>query len=103
LTKQLSLSENQSRLSATSTSLSTSSKIEPTNSSSPLTRTTSMNTTPKLFVYIFQYFYSMKDFFVSRQNRGITLYPCTADNDTELSFHANETVIHSELKKVDLT
>jgi hypothetical protein len=43
--------------------------------------------------------------FHSRQNRGITLYPCVADNDSELSFHANEIVTHSkfEKNKINLT
>jgi len=77
-TKQLSLSEAQSRLSSISTSFSTSSKTEPIGGSPSLSRTTSAKTTttttPK------------------SQTRGITLYPCTADNETELSFNANEIV-----------
>ncbi|CAF2929273.1 unnamed protein product [Rotaria sp. Silwood2] len=76
--KQLSLPDNQSRLSTTNTNISISLKTEPISiSPSTITTTTRTNvTTPTLKL----------------QTRAITLYPCTADNDSELSFNANEIV-----------
>ncbi|CAF3426174.1 unnamed protein product [Rotaria socialis] len=76
--KQISLSDTQSRLSTASTNLSISSKTEPTITPSSTIRKSSItniaNPTPKL------------------PTRGVTLYPCAADNDSELSFNANEIV-----------
>ncbi|CAF0979025.1 unnamed protein product [Rotaria sordida] len=77
-TKQISSSENQGRLSTTSTNISISSKLEPTNISSSTIRTTAIS--------------SMTNPTSKLQTRAITLYPCTADNDSELSFNAHEIV-----------
>ncbi|CAF0941373.1 unnamed protein product [Adineta steineri] len=41
----------------------------------------------------------MNDFSI-RQTRAVTLYPCTADNDSELSFHSNEIVTDGESNKI---
>jgi hypothetical protein len=40
--------------------------------------------------------FNIKAFFLYRQTQAITLYPCTADNDSELSFNANEIVTQSK-------
>ncbi|CAF0956697.1 unnamed protein product [Rotaria sordida] len=77
-TKQIPSSENQGRLSTTSTNISISSKLEPTNISSSTIRTTAIS--------------SMTNPTSKLQTRAITLYPCTADNDSELSFNAHEIV-----------
>ncbi|CAF0750349.1 unnamed protein product [Rotaria sordida] len=70
-------SDNASRLSITNI-LSLSSKLEPTNSSSLSIKGArtpqTTNVTSKM------------------QTRGITLYQCIADNESELSFNANEIV-----------
>jgi hypothetical protein len=84
-------------------SLSTSSNTEPISSSPspvrpipPIAQLT--NTTPKLFVYnkSLRKFYSL---IFHRHPRGITLFPCSADNYTELSFGPNEIVTESKLNK----
>ncbi|UJR28591.1 hypothetical protein I4U23_009824 [Adineta vaga] len=68
--------ENANRLSMTN-SLS-SAKFEPINSASSSLRTTPIPQTTNVPSKI--------------QNRGVTLYQCLADNDSELSFNANEIV-----------
>ncbi|CAF4663908.1 unnamed protein product, partial [Rotaria sp. Silwood1] len=79
-TKQLSLSDNQGRLSTTSTNTSISSKTEPSSISTSTLRTTTTTRT------------NITSPTSKLQTRAITLYPCTADNDSELSFNANEIV-----------
>lgn len=62
-----------------------------------------MKTTPKMFVIQSYNFPSRKSllFFFFRQTRGIALYPCTADNESELSFHANDIITQSKCQRLE--
>jgi len=48
-----------------------------------------------LVKFLFSIFYLII-FIFFRQTRGVTLYQCIADNDSELSFNANEIVTQSK-------
>ena len=93
--------ENPSRLSMTS-SLS-SSKFEPISSTSSSLRTTptpqTTNTSTRMLVEkIFVFPMKNHPLYEFRSNRGVTLYQCIADNDSELSFNANEIVTQGKDK-----
>lgn len=97
------ISDNSNRMSAAN-SLS-SSKLEPTSSLSSTVRSVrtpqqSANVTPKPFVILYEMLYNVMIFlfeFSFRQTRGVTLYQCVADNESELSFNANAIVTQSKI------
>lgn len=98
-TKQLS-SENPNRLSLTS-SLS-SSKFEPISGSSSSLRATPTSQITSLTSKMLDHLFVCKIilwfiFFYFRQSRGVTLYQCLADNDSELSFNVNEIVTQGKI------